>query len=127
MKSTNEKISLPGYVHPPLKLFSTDLKKIRHTNQCFFFENIRIFRIEVAGEVLKSNSFGFSVLDFFDRIFIHSKNKPEKHAYRITCGLYYNNGIQFRCIELKKINFYEEIFFWKEVVEYKKIISREAK
>ena len=112
-------------VHPPIKLFTPDVSRITCKDGSFFFLGERISKIELAGYIFRLNSRGCYLLDFFGTIFIHSNYSLGKDTCKVICSLAFNGSVLCRGVSFQKISFYEEVFFWKEAIDYKKRLSAE--
>lgn len=112
-------------LHPPMKLFTSDISQIVYRKNTFFFRDQKIHRIELAGYVFNPSNRGCYLLDFFGPVFIYGASPLEAGTHKVICLLAYNGGVRCRGAEYRRICFYEEVFFWKEVVDYKKKLAGE--
>lgn len=113
-------------VHPPLKLFATDMLRICYRSGVFLFSNLRICQVEMVGYVFRRTACGFYMRDFAGVTFMWSRRPLESGTYRVVCSLVHDRTVQFRHASHRRASFYEEVFFWREAVDYKRRILAET-
>lgn len=114
-------------VHPPLKLFATDIARIRHRNGVFLFGSRRICQVEMVGYVFRRTACGFYMRDFAGVSFVWTRRPPESGTYRVVCSLVHDRTVQCRYASHRRASFYEEVFFWREAVDYKRRVLADAR
>eukprot|EP00866_Antonospora_locustae_P001917 jgi/Antlo1/1917/2469 len=106
-------------IHPPLKLFSTDVSRICYHSGVFLFNSRRICQVEMVGYVFRRTACGFYMRDFAGVTFIWSRRPFLNGTYKVVCSLVHDRTVQCRYASHRRASFYEEVFFWREAVDYK--------
>ncbi|KAL0265955.1 UNVERIFIED_CONTAM: hypothetical protein PYX00_011672 [Menopon gallinae] len=113
-------------VHPPLKLFTVDVPRIRCRDGVFLFGGLRICQVEMVGYVFRRAACGFYVRDFAGVAFVWSRVSLENGTHKIVCSLVHGADVQCRYSSHRRASFYEEVFFWREAVDYKRRVLAET-
>lgn len=106
---------------PPIKLFTKDLHKLRKVGEKYFFKEREVNKIELCGFIYNISDYKFNIIDFYGETECHTRIIiPEDQFYNISCKLLDSKII---CMSAKKVNYYEEIFYWLEANEFSKFLK----
>lgn len=111
---------------PALKILSDSLGKFSHENGTVLYNGREVHNVEVAGACIDMNKRFMNVLDFCGEVpMTHSEQYVElglPHVF--LCRLYIKNGtLRLHCKAARKVDIFEEIFFWAEAVNLRKTLD----
>lgn len=108
---------------PAFKILSDTLDMFEYRDKVILYGGRRVRYVEIAGICIEMGRKFMRVLDFCGEVFM---TRDDEHAMAATshvflCRLYYKDGtVRLHCQSVKKIDVFEEVFFWAEAVNLRK-------
>lgn len=108
---------------PALRILSDSIKNFKVIGRTVMYNGVELPFFEVAGVCIEKHGKFMKVLDFCGEIPMTQREQSITLGlpYSFICQPYCKHGVvKIHCKSVRKIDIFEEIFFWAEAVNLRK-------